>query len=184
MWLLGNISFALIFSKVNWSSVTDFIVFFIGLFGQTYVDSIFDLAAQNPNDFAIYDIFIVILIIVIVGVPMLTAVMAEIRDIVVNKTSSAKIVRNVRVRFVLGSLLFLCIVWLSIINARIGTAMRINSIFQRQLMAFTPVISEQNRNEILGEWAMMKSKSDYSKVNDEMKMLAEKYHIHLPGSAW
>jgi hypothetical protein len=62
--------------------------------------------------------------------------------------------------------------------------MRINSIFQRQLMALTPVISEQNRNEILGEWAMMKSKSDYSKVNDEMKMLAEKYHIHLPGSAW
>jgi hypothetical protein len=49
-------------------------------------------------------------------------------------------------------------------------------------MALTPVISDQERKNILGQWALMKTRKAYDKLNDQFEELAKKYHAELPKS--
>jgi hypothetical protein len=50
-------------------------------------------------------------------------------------------------------------------------------------MALTPVITEEERKQLLGNWAMMNSKADFLEINHKLDKLAEKYHVTLPKRA-
>jgi hypothetical protein len=67
-----------------------------------------------------------------------------------------------------------------IIAAGPAVSIRANSTFQRRLMALTPVITENDRKKLLGNWAMIKSKNDYLKINGQLEELAKKYSVALP----
>jgi hypothetical protein len=47
-------------------------------------------------------------------------------------------------------------------------------------MALTPVITEEERKNVLGKWAMVKSQSDYQDIKTYLEDLAKKYHTTLP----
>ena len=67
-----------------------------------------------------------------------------------------------------------------IINSGLYTAFQATATFDRRLMALAPVISDQERKSLLGQWAMMKGRADYDKINAKFQELAEKYHSELP----
>jgi hypothetical protein len=69
-----------------------------------------------------------------------------------------------------------------IIFAGPAVSIRANATFQRRLMALTPVISEEERKQLLGKWAMMNSKAEYLEINTQLEEIANKYHVALPQS--
>jgi hypothetical protein len=64
----------------------------------------------------------------------------------------------------------------------LAVSIRANATFQRRLMALTPVISEEETEQLLGKWAMMNSKAEYLEINTQLKEVANKYHVALPQS--
>jgi hypothetical protein len=67
-----------------------------------------------------------------------------------------------------------------ILNAGIYVPFQATATFDRRLMALAPVISDEERQSLRGQWALMKGRADYNKINDRFKELAEKYHAELP----
>jgi hypothetical protein len=59
-------------------------------------------------------------------------------------------------------------------------SLQATATFDRRLMALTPLISDQERKNLLGQWALMKGRKDYDKLNDQFEELAKKYHAELP----
>jgi hypothetical protein len=48
------------------------------------------------------------------------------------------------------------------------------------MSALEVMMSEQERNEILEKWSLVKSRSDYDAVNAQLEALAVKYRAELP----
>ena len=67
-----------------------------------------------------------------------------------------------------------------IVNSAIYRAFQATATFDQRLMALAPVISDQERKSLLGQWAVMKGRADYDKINARFEELAEKYHAELP----
>jgi hypothetical protein len=67
-----------------------------------------------------------------------------------------------------------------IVNSAIYGAFQATATFDQRLMALAPVISDQERKSLLGQWAVMKGRADYDKINTRFEEFAEKYHAELP----
>jgi hypothetical protein len=52
--------------------------------------------------------------------------------------------------------------------------------FHRRVLALESVITDQERKELLAQWALMTSKEDYAAINAQFESLGVKYHQKLP----
>lgn len=58
--------------------------------------------------------------------------------------------------------------------------LQMNTSFNQRLNALAPYIDEQQEEVLFSEWAFMKSKSDYKRINESMDKMAEEKGIVLP----
>jgi hypothetical protein len=173
--IMASILFGLFVQPiVNW--VSNVIVAGIGVFYKGYIDNLYYDAAQSPTDFLILMIFtsIFALPLVLYAILSLTFMMERMTD-----QSRTRVHRFLRV-FVVPVMLPVMLLPVLIIAAGPAVSIRANSTFQRRLMALTPVITENDRKKLLGNWAMIKSKNDYLKINGQLEELAKKYSVALP----
>jgi hypothetical protein len=155
------------------------LVFLVGLFAKGYVDSIFNLAAQDPTSYAVYDISTMVsMMIVIFSLLLVTHLLLKLRN---NTLKPARNKLDISI-FIVFVILFGIITYAVYIKT--SMAMTANSLFHRRLMALAPSISEYEEKQILGQWAMMKSEAEYNKINNDLINLAKKYNTQLPSSAW
>jgi hypothetical protein len=142
-------------------------------FYKGYIDYLYDQAAQSPADLLLYFIFQLIAILP----PVMSVMTFVVLQIDRMKSSKANLTRA---KFITFILLPISLIIFMIMIAGPAVSITANAKFQRRLMALSPVISEQDRKELLGKWAMMKSRSDYEKIYNEIQNLAQKYHTELP----
>jgi hypothetical protein len=67
-----------------------------------------------------------------------------------------------------------------IVNSRIYSEFQATATFDQRLMALEPVISDVQRRTLRSEWAVMRSRADYDRINGQMEELAAKAHLVLP----
>jgi len=168
--IVASFLFALFFQPIV-TAISNVTVSTIGVFYTGYVDRLYYNAVQNPADQLIYMVFSVI-----TGLPMvifvalvLTGLLRRVADQTQRRISR---MLTIILPFMLTPLL--------IIVAGPEVSLNANATFQRRLLALTPVITEDERKELLGEWAMVNSKANYLQINTRLEELANKYHTTLP----
>jgi hypothetical protein len=172
--LVASILFAIFFQPIT-TGISNAIVNIIGTFYTGYIDSLYDQAAQSPADFVAYLTFLF----VVMMPPMAVIMFTPSRFLATHIADNGRISRRGHLMIIVF-LSLLSVVILLIITSGPLVAIAANANFQRQLMALSPVILQQERNDLLRNWAMMKSKADYDKIMEEVKNLATKYHSKLP----
>jgi hypothetical protein len=177
--LCASILFA-IFLQPIMTGISNTVVAIIGTLYQGYIDGLFYRAAESPGDSLLYVLFFMVL-----TLPIILALVASVILRVIEKESSATNItpylrdskRERRIEFliwIIGAMMFL------IMTSATFVSITANAKFQRRLMVLSPVISLQERNELLGKWAMMKSYADFVIIKDELYDLAQKNHLELP----
>jgi hypothetical protein len=146
----------------------------IGFFYNGYLDGLYYDAAPNPADSLIYFMFILLAI-----VPLALTVGAIMSMFIRPKTQQTP----KAVRYVFLVITVILTIPFLIAVAGPAVSIRANATFQRRLMALTPVISDTERKQLLGQWAMINSKASYQNVNKQMEQLANKYNAPLPKRA-
>jgi ABC-type multidrug transport system permease subunit len=176
--LVVAILFAIFFQNIA-TSISQFIANLIGSFYRGYIDGLYDQAAQSPTDFLLYFLFTIVVL-----MPAMVTAMIAITSVISSKLlSSVEIKRISRqgtyiIALYLAAPLSFAILLLFISGPLVSITA--NAKFQRRLMALSPAISQQEKNEILGKWAMMKSQADYEKIMDDIKSIAENHGLKLP----
>jgi hypothetical protein len=154
--------------------LSNIIVSSIGFFYNGYLDSLYYDAAQNPADSLIYIMFFLLAF-----APMLLTVAAIMSMFIRPKTQETP----KRVRYMFVAVTVVTIIPFLIAVAGPAVSIRANATFQRRLMALTPVISDAERKQLLGQWAMINSKASYQNINKQIEELATKYNAPLPKRA-
>jgi hypothetical protein len=177
--IIASVLFGIFFQPiVAW--INNIAVAAIGIFYQGYIDNIYNQAAQSPVDLATSLIFQTIMLfplLILLGVGAFRTGMIVRLHANASPSGKTTITASALLIFLWGIMSLLTLV---IVSAGIEYSITINTKFQRQLMALTPVISVQERNEILGRWAMMKSKADYENIRRQVESLAAQHHTTLP----
>jgi predicted PurR-regulated permease PerM len=176
--IVASILFAIFFQPIlTW--ISNVIVSAIGVFYSGYVDSLYFKAAQNPADYVIYTLFAFI-----AGFPVVALVSLAI--ISFTEPWLRRTQRFISTSVISTSLAIgfgVILIPFFIIIAGPAVSIRANATFQRRLMALTPVISDEERKELLGKWAMVSSKVDFENINTQIEELAKKYQTKLPRRA-
>lgn len=63
---------------------------------------------------------------------------------------------------------------------RIYTDLQLNTSFEQRLNAVAPLISNQEEEELISKWALMKNRIDYEEINEIFEEYEVKYDIELP----
>jgi uncharacterized protein YpuA (DUF1002 family) len=72
------------------------------------------------------------------------------------------------------------IVFIFTFDASAYVPMQADATFQQRLSALGPVLSDADRKSLVSQWALMKSRADYDKINGEFEDTARRNHIELP----
>jgi hypothetical protein len=171
--IIASIIFAIFFQPVT-TFVSDITVTTIGVFYRGYVDSLYREATINPTDSLIYMVFAIV--VMFPGLVFIAIGIARIAS----RAGLRKRPRSEIIGRVLSITLGINTLFLAIIASGPYVSIRANASFQRRMMALTPAISEQERKELFGKWAIMKSRADYDGINEQMESLATKVHQELP----
>jgi hypothetical protein len=168
--IVASFLFALFFQPIV-TAISNVTVSTIGVFYTGYVDRLYYDAVQNPADQLIYMVFAII-----GGLPLViliaTALTASMRRTEGQTRRRIARMLNIVLPFMMIALLILV--------AGPEVSVKPNATFQRRLLALTPVITEDERKIVLGEWAMVDSKEGYLRINTRLEELATKYHTTLP----
>jgi hypothetical protein len=171
-----------IFIQPILASISDFVVSFIGVFYQGWIDGIYRQASGSTLFLAIF--FITTFI---TGIPLFAAIGIMIGEYLVTRTlgpgrlqrailgRTARIGRRITI---LGVAVMVPSIF--IVNARLYAEFQATATFEHRLMALEPVISDQERKELRGQWALMNSRTDYDRINGRFEELAKKYNAKLP----
>lgn len=152
---------------------------------KTLVDKIYAQAAHletQNHAFILYVILqsIMVVFLAIIIVWMLFDIFKKKRAEVEKAEKVEKILENKSVVFVY---VFICLILLimQIFYISVGYAQfRIISTFTRQMRVIEPYINEQEEEEIISQWSLMKNKSDYLKIIKKLNTIAEKNNVELP----
>jgi hypothetical protein len=155
------------------SFISGIVISTIGVFYRGWVDSMYVQAAGSTLFVSIY---IVINILTLFPAGVLSGVVVS--GFMAGRLGRPLSPRIARRATVLIAALLVPSVF--IMNARIYTEFQATATFDQRLMALAPVISDQERKTLLRQWAMMKSRDDYDKINVRFSESASKYQIDLP----
>jgi hypothetical protein len=169
--IVASILFGLFFQPIV-NGISNVIVNTIGVFYTGYVDKLYYDAVQSPTDFMI---FVTFFFITAAAPASLVGGMAL--GVLVQRTTG-QTQRWIRRMILTAMPITLIAVFIAASGPAVST--KANSAFQRRLMALTPVITEDERKQILGTWALVNSKADYLKINDTLEELGKKHGITLP----
>jgi hypothetical protein len=133
--VFASVLFGIFFQPIV-TGISNLIVSAIGIFGKSYVDNIFNGAAQSPVDFLIYLIFLMLL-----TLPVPLAATAVLATTLMQSLAEP----SRKLRLIVYCFGFVTFVTMIIVAAGLDLSIRVNASFQRKLMALTPVISEQER---------------------------------------
>jgi hypothetical protein len=152
----------------------------ISIFYQGWLDHIYRQAAGSALFNAIYFIFfdITVLPIAVISIIMITRFLGTETSLISDRLRgilTIPIMRRVSIIWIV-----LAIPVTFIVTSEVYTAFQARATFDQRLMALEPVISEQERKSLLAQWALMKGRVDYEKINKRLEELAEKYHAELP----
>jgi hypothetical protein len=169
--IVASCLFAIFFQPIL-TVTSNLIVSTIGFFYGGYVDRLYSQAVQSPGDRLIYAVFGII-----AGTPIIVLISLGLSNLTrrFTRPTARQTGRLISTVFAV-----IMIIPLAILIAGPSVSIRANATFQRRLMALTPVISDQERKELLGTWAMINSKAEYENINTQMEDLAKKYHAILP----
>ena len=141
--------------------ISNTVISFIGIFYQGWNDGIYRQAAGSTLFSSLY-----LIVTILTTFPVATAVGLLVGGFLGTKISPSgarlretfwfRIVRRITV---LSAALMVPSVL--IINARLYAEFQATATFDQRLMALEPVISDQERKELRGQWAMMKGRADY-----------------------
>lgn len=172
--IIASILFSVFFQPiVTW--ISNIVVSTIGVFYVGYIDSLYNKAAQSPTDYLIFMVFWIV-----AGFPIIIITTIIIALGLISLMRKASEPNKRRMSTVFSIFAAVGLIGLLIIVAGPAVSIRANATFQRRLMALTPVIDDNERKSLLGEWAIMKSKVEYESINKRMDALAKKYHVEIP----
>jgi hypothetical protein len=60
----------------------------------------------------------------------------------------------------------------------------LNASFQQRLNAISPYLTESDEEALISSWALMKNETDYTKLNEQLELVAEANGIALPQTLW
>jgi hypothetical protein len=174
--LVASAIFSIFFQQIL-SSINELVVSSINIFYRGYIDSLYDSASANPVDESIAIIFVFSAI-----APMYIIISLSIILRIGEEDTKIQMPKRTEKFALYPALLSAPVAFFMMIIMLSGTmvSLKINSIFQRQILALTPVISDQEKKDLQGMWAEMKSRSDYENIQKELKSLSTKYHRTLP----
>jgi len=163
------------------SGIRLIVISFISIFYKGWIDNIYRQAAGSTLYTAVYFI-----ISIITMFPL--GIISGILSVWLIGTGTSRFAGRVRqgilplrlVRRVAVLWIALGVPLMFIVNSAIYRAFQATATFDQRLMALAPVISDQERKSLLGQWAVMKGRADYDKINARFEELAEKYHAELP----
>jgi cytochrome bd-type quinol oxidase subunit 2 len=172
--IVASIVFGLFFQPIV-NGISNAIVSTIGVFYAGYLDKLYFDAAQNPADLLIFMVFAMIM-----SLPPILYAGLSFSSLLRRRTTDRT---QRRITRLIGVVLPMMMIALFIIAAGPAVSIRANSTFQRRLMALAPVITEDERKQVLGNWAMMSSKADYLAINAALEQVAKKHNVDLPKRA-
>jgi cytochrome bd-type quinol oxidase subunit 2 len=172
--IVASIVFGLFFQPIV-NGISNAIVSTIGVFYAGYLDKLYFDAAQNPADLLIFMVFAMIM-----SLPPILYAGLSFSSLLRRRTTDRT---QRRITRLIGVVLPMMMIALFIIAAGPAVSIRANSTFQRRLMALAPVITEDERKQVLGNWAMMSSKADYLAINAALEQIAKKHNTDLPKRA-
>jgi hypothetical protein len=70
-------------------------------------------------------------------------------------------------------------IWLLVVIP-VFVDLQLNTSFQQRTTVLSPIISDVKFKELRAEWALMKNRNDYLKINKEMDDIAKNNGISLP----
>jgi hypothetical protein len=178
--LMASIIFY-IFLQPILAFINESVARFISIFYQGFVDKSYEQAKGSITDS-------ILLLIFTVGNGVFSGILVGIlvARITLQLLGRQRARRLARIRLV--SVVFYIAVVAVVFTIPLGTfaaasfanAIQAHSTFDNRLMALTPVISDQERKNLIGQWAFMGSKSDFFAIDHNMETLANKYHVKLP----
>jgi hypothetical protein len=180
---------ALFFQPVV-SFVSNAIVHTIGSIYTGYIDSVYEQATLHPANritLLMFMVFLAVPILYVLSPRVVTSAFPRLRGRQpdVNSMTSEERRReltNLRRRLRYSIIVYLVISTGSILIVVSGNYVSISTeaTFERGMMALAPVMSDQEKKELLSEWAHIKSKNDYNAIWAKMEGLATKYKQTLP----
>lgn len=154
----------------------------ISAFYQNFTDSPYLSATGSITDVMIFYIF---MIFVSTGVGMSLAVLSVFYKSKFVTSSDNELMQNSmrganRIRYTALLIAFFMIPWSFIVSSSLFTSMQAKSTFDRRIMALSSVITEQERKNLMRDWALMKTKADFDLINRHMEEFSSKYNSKIP----
>jgi hypothetical protein len=163
---------------------TNVAVSVVGTMYKGYLDRLYARATLDPSAFVMQFLFLWVVllpVLLLFGQLFLTFYYrSSIRRRLLSTAPAPTKLGIIKVIGMLLLVLLLFLVFVTGVSLDVFFPMKTKATFERQLMALAPVISEKEKNYLLRDWAMMKSKSDFDKLRSKIDAMAEKYGETLP----
>ena len=164
--------------------VTNGIVSIIGEFYQGYVDKIYQMAAAGAVEEVSVATFVLLsllpgLFVIALSLSILTRVIADKWEETgkskgIQRSGRSAIGRAISISIPLSLILIMIPV------SQAYKAVSVSSLFKQTLSSMVPFLTGEQRDSIISEFSLMNSRSDYRKIVDRIRGIAEKNHAQLP----
>jgi len=171
-----------LFIQPIFSFVSRVAVGFLSVFYEGFIDSLYEQAAVNAINVPIFAILTFVTLLPLGGATGL-AMRRFLRGFAKNRASKKKLNSIWLDRFsghiaIIG--IVMIIVFIFTFDASAYVPMQADATFQQRLSALGPVLSDADRKSLVSQWALMKSRADYDKINGEFEDTARRNHVELP----
>jgi hypothetical protein len=163
--------------------VSSIVVGVVSLFYHGYVNGIYKQAAINTTDAVVLSILGFVTLFpagVMLGAATSSLFFMRVlkRVEMMDRINTSRIFRVARNMIIVVSILFTP--YLFIVNERFYVACQASATFQQRMMALAPVLSDVERKALLSQWALMKGRDDYDKINTQLEGIASNRHVEIP----
>jgi hypothetical protein len=176
--LVASVIFVLIIQPLL-SVVSLPLTYMGGLVYTGLVDASFNMAVVGSSAVTNFYSFEILALAVIAAVAILTfRVFSTTKK---EGLSEAQLKRSlIATRIVMPVYLLLSFLFVAIMLASHFVSIQANATYERRMMALAPVLTDQERRNLIGQWAMVDSRARYDELQKRLEDLAISYHITLP----
>ena len=158
--------------------VSGIVVSSVSIFYHGFVNAIYKQAAVSTTNEVVLEILSFVTLFpagVILGIAIAALFFTKLLKIVdgrdrINASPILTFGRNMLIL-----ILILFVPYLFIVNERLYVACQASATFQQRMMALAPVMSDVEKKALLSQWALMKGRDDYDKINTQLEGIASNH---------
>lgn len=180
-------------------SLTPLFLEFSSIFFKSYYDQLIRITARGEQNLSSimtysYIMYFYALLLIFMSIDIITKfreISTEIKKIrrgdiekkEVTIEQLENIIKKMKGKIILSVVLtFFALIYIVSVYLQVTVPYSVNINFKQNMATLAPFLSEKEEKSLLSNWALMRTKSDFEQVKEQMNSYAKENNIKLPGS--